>query len=187
VRVGERFGADYVADVLRGTASDRIRAARHNQLSTYGLLKEYPKAVLKEWIEQLVGQGHLARAEGQYPTLRVTGSGRQVLHGQGAVSLARPVTRRPRRPVESLIERDEDAGLFEALRALRRQLADERGVPPYLIFSDATLREMARLRPLTEAAFRGIKGVGERKQLDFGPRFLQRIRDHCSGRGLPPG
>ncbi len=176
VRVGERFGADHVADVLRGAGTDRILSAKHNRLSTYGLLKEYPKTVLREWIEQLLGQGFLARAEGAYPTLRVTDSGRGLLRGQGAVSLTRPLIRPSRKTTPAPVAPGEDPGLFEVLRTLRREIAQERGVPPYLIFNDATLREMARLRPVTDEALLRVKGVGERKQLDFGPRFLQLLR-----------
>jgi ATP-dependent DNA helicase RecQ len=189
VRLGERYGADYVADVLRGAVTDRIVAGKHDQLSTYGLLKEHPKAALKGWIDQLLGQGHLARAEGEYPTLRVTESGRGILRGAGIVSLMRPVTRQARKAAAAPLGTEEavDTGLFETLRTLRREVAQERGVPPYLIFSDATLREMARLRPVTDAAFLRVKGVGERKQFDFGPSFLQRIRAYCATHGIPTG
>jgi ATP-dependent DNA helicase RecQ len=181
VRLGERFGADYVSEVLRGAGTDRILAAGHDRLSTWGLLKEYPKPVVRDWIEQLVDQGHLARADGKYATLRMTKSGRDLLRGQGNVSLVRPAILPPRRPAPAPFVGEEAPDLFDALRALRRQIARERNVPPYLIFSDATLHEMARLRPLTDAALLAVKGVGERKQVDFGPRFLQLIRDYCGG------
>jgi ATP-dependent DNA helicase RecQ len=181
VRLGERFGADYVSEVLRGVAADRIVGARHDRLSTWGLLKEYPKPVVRDWIEQLVDQGHLTRAEGKYATLQVTKSGRDLLRGQSTVSLVRPVALPPRRATPTPSVGEDERGLFDALRALRSEIARERSVPAYLIFSDATLHEMARLRPLTDAALLAVKGVGERKQLDFGPRFLQLIRDYCGG------
>jgi ATP-dependent DNA helicase RecQ len=180
VRLGERFGADYVADVLRGTATDRIISGKHDRLSTYGLLKEHPKSALKGWIDQLLGQGHLDRDDGEYPTLRVTKSGRGILRGEGTALLVRPVTRQRRKAAVAPLDHQEEVetGLFEALRMLRREIAQARAVPPYLIFSDATLREMARLRPLTAEAFLHVKGVGERKQADFGPSFLDCIRTH---------
>jgi ATP-dependent DNA helicase RecQ len=160
-------------------------------LSTYGLLRDHRKAEIRGWIDQLEGQGCLAREEGEYPTLSLTEHGRRVLHGEGDVRLLRTVTLPPRaegrragrREAEDVMSREAvDGDLFEALRALRRTMAEERGVPPYVIFSDASLREMARDRPTTEEAFLRIKGVGQHKLAELGPRFLARVREHLAGR-----
>lgn len=184
--MGERFGADYVADVLRGAETAKIAARRHNRLDAYGALRQHPKTAVRNWIEQLEGQGHLVRDDGEYPTLNVTVRGRRVLRGEDAAPLLRTVARparvAPSRPTRQDappgLGRTNDEELFETLRALRRTMAGERGIPPYLIFSDASLREMARERPTTEDAFLQIKGVGLRKLQELGPRFLACLREY---------
>ena len=187
--MGERFGADYVADILRGADTARVTRLRHERLDAYGVLRQHPKAAVRGWIAQLEGHGCLARDEGEYPTLAVTTRGHRVLRGEEVVPLlrmaVRPVrgassrTARPAPPPGRGWTSDED--LFEALRALRRSMAEERGIPPYLIFSDASLREMARDRPATGETFLQIKGVGLRKLQELGTRFLACIREHTDG------
>jgi ATP-dependent DNA helicase RecQ len=183
----EGFGADYVTDVLRGAETARVARLRHNRLDAYGLLRQHPKATVRSWIAQLEGQGCLVRDDGEYPTLGVTAHGQRVLRGEEAISLHRTTPRPPRAaPTQGAppvmqsgsghASCDED--LFQILRALRRTLAEERGIPPYLIFSDASLREMARERPTTADAFLQVKGVGLRKLQELGPRFLACIREY---------
>jgi ATP-dependent DNA helicase RecQ len=185
VEMGEQFGADYVTDVLRGADTARIARMRHSRLEAYGRLRQVPKATVRGWLAQLEAQGCLARDGDEYPTLGVTEQGRRVLRGEEAVTLIKTVARPPRaaRPVRSAVPSVPGGGasdqeLFEALRALRRTMAEERGIPPYLIFSDASLREMARERPTNNDAFLEIKGVGLRKLQELGPRFLACIREH---------
>ena len=191
IEMGEQFGADYVADVLRGAETARIARMRHDRLQAYGSLRQAPKAAVRNWIAQLEAVGCLARDEGEYPTLAVTAHGHRVLRGDDTVSLLRTVARpvRGARPVRPTApprvgggRSDED--LFEVLRALRRTMAEERGIPPYLIFSDASLREMTRQRPTTEETFLQIKGVGLRKLQELGPRFLACIREHKDSASL---
>jgi ATP-dependent DNA helicase RecQ len=186
--IGERFGADYVADVLRGADTARIAKMRHSRLEAYGQLRQFPKATVRSWIAQLEALGCLARDGDEYPTLAVTAKGRQVLRGDEAVTLTKIVARPTRSPQPTRTAAPtgrgggaSDAELFEALRALRREMAEERGIPPYLIFSDASLREMARERPRDDEEFLRIKGVGLRKLQELGPRFLACIRDHDAG------
>ncbi|HYL80854.1 MAG TPA: DNA helicase RecQ [Candidatus Acidoferrum sp.] len=187
VQLGERFGADYVADVLRGGETARIARMGHDRLSDYGCLREHRKAAIRGWIGQLEEQGCLAREDGEYPTLGVTEQGRRVLRGEDAVQLVRTLVRRSRLGAGRGAATPEQAGvaagpddddLFEVLRALRRTMAAERSIAAYLIFSDASLREMARVRPTTEESFLQIKGVGLRKLQELGPRFLACIRGH---------
>jgi ATP-dependent DNA helicase RecQ len=182
VEMGEGFGADYVADVLRGAETARIARMRHERLEAYGLLRQVPKATVRNWIAQLEGQGCLVREGDEYPTLGVTAQGHRVRRGEEPVSLlrtiARPAPRVPRPvPTAAAADATSDEELFETLRALRRTMAEERGIPPYLIFNDASLREMARERPTTEEAFLQVKGVGLRKLQELGPRFLACIRE----------
>jgi ATP-dependent DNA helicase RecQ len=163
---------------------------RHDRLETYGVLRQQPKATVRNWIAQLEGHGYLARDEDEYPTLGVTAQGHRVLRGEETVPLLRTVARparaapfraaRPAAP-SGLGRGTTDEELFQTLRALRRAMAEERGIPPYLIFSDASLGEMARERPTTEEAFLQIKGVGLRKLQELGPRFLACIRQQRDG------
>ena len=186
LEMGERFGADYVADVLRGAETARIARLRHDRLKAYGRLRQVPKATVRSWLAQLEAQGCLARDGDEYPTVAVTARGRRVLQGEESAALTRTVARpahspRPARPTVPAGPggATSDQDLFEVLRALRRTMAEERGIPPYLIFSDASLREMARERPASAETFLQIKGVGLRKLQELGPRFLECIREHA--------
>jgi len=189
--LGGRFGATHVADVLTGSATERIRLLKHDKLASYATLTGSGKHDVRTWIDQLMGQGLVARTDDDYPTLVLTANGARVLRGEmsaGPLSrVAKPVKPRSaeggRRRGEATASEATEAGheerdLFEALRTLRRELATERGVPPYLIFSDGSLRDMARLKPASEAAFLQVKGVGEWKREAFGERFLALLRAH---------
>ena len=188
-RVRERFGIRHVAEVLKGGRSEKILTLRHDSLSTYGLLKEYALADIADWLDQLVAGGFLEQ-EPQFHTLRITPSGWTLLRGTGRVALTQP-----REPVASgrrgLLRADEgdgpapDAALFEVLRVLRKRLADERGVPPYVIFNDATLVGLSRSKPLNDVAFRSIKGVGDKKAQDLGPIFIAEIQRYVDAQAAP--
>lgn len=187
VKVGQRYGAGHVADVLRGAATAALSRAGHDQLSTYGLLRGHAVAEIRGWIDQLVGLDLLRIVGDRYPVLIVSPAGAEVLKGQREVTLfawpeTKPATRRTRRtsadPEDELEGVEVDAGLFEALRTLRRELARERGVPPYLVFNDRTLKELAARKPRDAGEFRRIKGVGDKKAAELGPLFLARIAAH---------
>jgi ATP-dependent DNA helicase RecQ len=188
LRVNEKFGADYVAQVLMGSSEQRILENGHDKLSTYGLLKEHSKRAVREWIEQLSGQDFLDR-EGEYSVLKVTPSGRELLKGQHIPRLlVVPKTRAERRATEGARPRKNfsvgmDGGLFEALRALRRNLAAEHGVPPYVVFGDVTLQDLARRRPTTLEAFLRVHGVGINKAKQYGTPFLEEIARYCAEHG----
>jgi ATP-dependent DNA helicase RecQ len=177
-RTGERFGAAHIIEVLRGADADRIRSLGHDRLSTFGLMKGTPVKALTNIVFQLLDQGLLTRTGGTYPVLKLNEDSWRVLRGQQPVWLL-PVKRKEvrRTKVERESWQDVDRALFERLRKLRAEIARERGVPPYVVFSDQTLREMARVRPRNEQAFRGISGVGEKKLADFGARFLAVLRE----------
>ncbi|MBI1961949.1 MAG: RecQ family ATP-dependent DNA helicase, partial [Candidatus Rokubacteria bacterium] len=176
-----RFGAGHVVEVLAGAAGERIVSLQHDRLDAYGSLREARRPELRAWIEQLIGQGFLARTSGEYPTVVLTKHGAAVLRGETAAGPLSRITK-PARPARTAAVAPggaaggpDDRELFEALRRLRRELAEERGVPPYVVFSDATLREMVRLRPRTREEFLDVKGVGEWKSEEFGARFLAAI------------
>ena len=184
-RVGQRFGVAHVANVLCGKDSEQITARRHHELTTFGLLKEAPAAEVKGYVEQLIAHGFLRQTGDAFPVVALTERGVELLKNAAAepgLVLARQ--RRPtkdRAPKRSRIEaeswQDVDRDLFERLRAVRLSIARSRGVPPYVIFHDTTLRELARLRPKTMDALHGIRGVGARKAEDLGETFLAAIRD----------
>jgi ATP-dependent DNA helicase RecQ len=187
-KTGQRYGAAHVCDVLRGASTARMRQTGHDLLSTYGLLRESTLADVRSWIDQLVGLGHLRVAEGEYPTLYLSKSGVEVMHAREPVQLFRPARpaaggKSSRSAARAVLQAEvqaelggaPDEALFERLRALRRRLAAERGVPPYLIFNDRTLYEMAAKKPRTSAELLGIKGVGDKKAADLGAVFLEAI------------
>jgi ATP-dependent DNA helicase RecQ len=146
------------------------------------------KATLQSCIDQLVDAQALAREEGEYPTLRFTPSSIEVLRGKAPITLVRPRgadDRRESRRAGSMVEGkgsalgDADRELFEALRLLRRAIADEMNVPPYIVCGDATLEQIAKTRPTTEAQLMQVKGIGRRKLEQFGERFLSHVREHA--------
>ncbi|MEX1024569.1 MAG: DNA helicase RecQ [Planctomycetota bacterium] len=185
VRVEQRYGAAYVTNVLRGSKNAAIQAAGHDRLTTYGLLEEKSMAEVRAWIDQLIGLDHLRVQGDRYPTLYLSPTGVELLKGERDVRLfALPKSKRSatapraRAAAAEVVElSDEDEELFERLRALRRQLAQERGVPPYLIFNDRTLAQMASVRPASRAEFMTVKGVGEKKAEDLGEVFLAAIAE----------
>ncbi|MBP1599354.1 MAG: recQ 1 [Acidobacteria bacterium] len=182
IRQGERFGADYTAGVLIGSREDRILANHHDQLSTYALLKDSSRSTVRDWIDQLTEQGCVERV-GEYAVLRVTDKGRRMLKGQEQALLLEAAKKKLPKPV---IEKDSWAGvdreLFEQLRRLRRKLAQQNSVPAYIVFSDATLRDLARKRPLVPAAFLGVSGIGMKKLEQYGEEVLSEIRRYCGAK-----
>jgi ATP-dependent DNA helicase RecQ len=181
-RVREQFGVAHVVSVLRGEDTEKIRARGHDQLSTYGLLKGETTHDVREWIYQLIAQGFLRQTDDQYPVLKLGPRSREVLRGFAEVTLRQPAIRkRDRLPVSERARSFVDEGapydraLFEALRTWRRAEAEERGVPPYVIFSDKTLRELARSRPTTRYELRGIYGIGDAKLEAFGDAVIELI------------
>jgi ATP-dependent DNA helicase RecQ len=183
-RTGERFGAEHIVDVLLGANTERIRRWQHEQLSTYGLMKGTSRKALANMLYQLLDDGLLERTAEERPMLRLNQASREVLRGTRPVRLLQPKTTVTKTPVDEKSWAGVDHGLFERLKSLRRKLADERGVPAYVLFSDATLRQIASVRPGSSAALLTIRGIGERKLADLGPRFLELIMDYCHATGL---
>lgn len=177
-RVGERFGMMHVIEVLRGSKARRLMDLRHNLLSTYGIGDDIPA---KEWeyiIRQLIHLGYLVQDFSRFGALRLSPAARPVLKGELEVIMGRP------RSVEATVEKrkqsdvrkgDYDQELFDTLRRLRKQLADAAGVPPFVVFSDATLADMAVHMPVTATQFRQIIGVGEHKLHHYGKPFMEAI------------
>ncbi|MCM2372787.1 DNA helicase RecQ [Aporhodopirellula aestuarii] len=187
VRLKERYGVAYTVKVLTGSREPKIAEAGHDQLSTYNLLGNESAAAVRMWVEQLVSQGFLERY-GEYNVLRLTSEGRDLLQRKGTVTLTRSKVsasggRSSRSPVTESWE-GVDRALFDRLRARRSELAAERKVPAYVIFGDAVLRDLARVRPSSLAGLGRIKGIGERKLAEFGELFLSEINTHCEDGSL---
>ena len=185
-RVDQRFGATHVANVLRGHPSEQVVARGHEKLSTFGLLPAASVVEVRGYIEQLTGLGLLRQAGDTYPVLTLTPEGLEFLRDKGEhpdVVLARQrptkkTTKRRQSRAESESWEGVDRALFDHLRTVRLEIARSRSVPPYVIFHDTTLREMARLRPTSLDALLAVKGVGARKADDLGDTFLSAIRRH---------
>jgi ATP-dependent DNA helicase RecQ len=180
VRVRESWGVSHVVGVLRGEDTEKIRDRQHDQLSTYGLLKGHTRHDVREWIYQLIAQGFLTQTHDEYPVLRLGPRAREVLRGYAEVTLRQPAVRKKdavpsdrRERVAVVADGPYDRQLFDTLRAWRREEASERGVPPYVIFSDKTLRELARVRPTTLYELRGIYGIGDAKLEAFGSTLIE--------------
>ena len=179
-RHGFGFGLGHVVDVLRGSDTEAIRQRRHNELSTYGIGGELKRVEWQAIGRELLRLGLIECAPGKFATLSLTPAGLEALRKRTSIVLTKQieiVEKTPRRRAGA-IECDE--ALFERLRALRRHLADERGVPAYIIFSDVSLREMARKYPTNSTEFRRIPGVGAQKLKDFGEAFLSEIKSHLA-------
>jgi ATP-dependent DNA helicase RecQ len=162
-RMGESYGKQLLTKVLAGSKEKKVKDFRFDQLSTYGLLKKWPQKEILQFIDYLISSGFLAAKNGEYPVLFLTDAGVEVLKGE------RKVFRKEPKQVQRLAEDDE---LFEALRALRTDLASEAGVPPYVVFSDSTLKEMSQIKPKNRLEFLQIKGVGQNKLDKYGEAFM---------------
>jgi len=190
IRAASGFGVGltHVIDVLLGSAAEKVLRFGHDRLSTYGIGKDVPRTHWQNVGRELARRGFLAQTPGLRSVLELTGEGLRVISERRPVTLVRslvPVQSRAQTAVErGRIECDEE--LFARLRTLRRRLADERNVPSYVVFSDTTLRLMARDRPTSLYEMRGISGVGEKKLNDFGDDFTRAIDDYLAGRPATP-
>ncbi|PYL24141.1 MAG: DNA helicase RecQ, partial [Verrucomicrobia bacterium] len=175
---GFGFGLNHVVDVLRGADTEAIRQRGHNALSTYGIGRELKRDGWQAIGRELLRLGLIECAPGKFATLSLTPAGLGTLRKRTPITLTKQidVAEKAARTRTGAIECDEE--LFERLRGLRRKLADERNVPAYVIFSDVSLREMARNYPTTEGEFRRISGVGAQKLKDFAAPFLSKIKDY---------
>lgn len=180
-RTGEMFGPAHIIAILRGSRSERILARRHHELSTYGIGLEHSTDEWRELAQQFIRLGLVDQAL-EFGGLRLTSKAWDVLKGQEKAHVAgKPLA--TAKPTE-LTPAEHDAELFQRLRALRRELAAAASVPPYVIFSDRALTEMAAFLPQSAAEFLEINGVGQAKLANYGEVFLKCIREYCEARGL---
>jgi ATP-dependent DNA helicase RecQ len=180
-RCQERFGTNHIIDVLRGSRKDRIHQLKHHQLSTYGIGKDRTMEQWRLLARSLINQGLLIETQDKYPVLKLNPGSWEVMRKTRSVMVAIP---QDVQEAQSTLPQVDTQQLFERLRALRKQLADAQNIPPYVIFTDFSLRQMAQKRPQNLAQFEGISGVGRRKLEQYGKTFIQTIRDYCEEKGF---
>ena len=186
IRTGERFGIAHVCNVLLGANLGRIRDLGHDRLSVFGIVDDYDRDGLRSIVDGLIEEGLLIRGDGQYPTVSVSDAGRNWLRRRESLTLELPGHQEPMRresrnrlPAAAsvgAVPRGYDARLFERLRSVRRRLADDAGVPAFVVFNDATLRALSAAKPLDRDAMLRVSGVGPAKLERYGEAFLKEIR-----------
>jgi ATP-dependent DNA helicase RecQ len=177
-RVGQRFGVGHVVDVLRGAQTQRVLELQHDKLSTYGVGSEKVAEAWSSLIRQLIHRGYLVQDVASYSVLKLTEAARPLLRGEEKLVLAKPrirVKTLQKKGKPQVGDFDYDDELFDALRVRRKRLAEESCVPPYVIFGDATLAEMAAKMPTDREAMLAINGVGRHKLQRFGSEFIDEI------------
>ena len=184
VRTDSRFGAAHLIDILLGSKNQKIKDFGHDRLKVYGIGKERDKKFWRQLIDDLLARKAIARSEGLYPMLYLLESGAKILRGEEKVELVR-ITEKKSATARKSVGLDalssEDMKLFEQLRTLRKQLADEQGVPPYVVFSDKTLVELSLLKPTTRDEMLTVSGIGEVKLDRYAEPFLKVIARYESG------
>ncbi|SJZ65903.1 DNA helicase RecQ [Sediminibacterium ginsengisoli] len=185
-RVQEQFGMHYIADLLRGSNSEKIRA-EHKQLSVYGLGKDLPKEEWVHYIKELLHAGYLVQAEGTYPLLKLTPASKDVLFNGQRVFLAAPVQVIAAREMPEPViyqQHNYEKELFEQLKQLRNRIAHEENAPAYLIFSDSTLLDLATFLPGSREELLSVSGFGTFKTERYGGPFLELVQDYCNRHDL---
>ena len=184
IRMGQRYGAGKVSDVLRASDTEFNRAHHFERLSTYGVMKEYSDRDIRDIISLLVAEGYLVIDE--FRTLKATERSKALLHGEETIAINKQLKEEGRRRLSQRVEDIEsyDAGLFQTLRILRRQIAENTGVAPFVIFSDRSLIDMAAKLPQDMGEMRDIAGVGEKKLARYGEPFMLAVRAYVSQHGI---
>jgi ATP-dependent DNA helicase RecQ len=178
-RTGQRFGVSHLIDVLRGALTEKVQQFQHNQLPTFGVGKELDNNQWRSVFRQLVARGYLSVDMQNYGGLKLEQHCRPLLRGEETIDLRLDQPKRQaRQTTKTALPADLDIVLWEALRDCRRELADAQDVPPYVVFSNATLQEMCFRLPSDMDQMAQINGVGERKLDKYGYSFLKVIRDH---------
>lgn len=182
-RVGQRFGIGYIVEVLRGANNQRIRDLGHDKLPVYGIGREQSNEHWVSVIRQLIHLGMITQNITHFSALQLTEAARPILRGEAALKLAVPrvLVAKSRNQQNKVYHGNYDKKLFAKLRKLRKSIADEENIPPFVVFNDATLIEMAEHTPTSPAELLLINGVGERKLERFGDAFMTLIRDHLEG------
>eukprot|EP00095_Tigriopus_kingsejongensis_P004639 snap_masked-scaffold729_size105432-processed-gene-0.11 protein:Tk04639 transcript:snap_masked-scaffold729_size105432-processed-gene-0.11-mRNA-1 annotation:"atp-dependent dna helicase" len=180
-RVNQSFGVGYTVEVLRGMQNQRIKEHGHEKISTYGLGKDQSHEYWVSIFRQLIHRGYLMQNIARSSVLQLTEEARPVLRGETSLELAVPrLGLSPRSKADKLGKRNYDKKLFAKLRKLRKAIADKEDIPPYVVFNDATLIEMAEMIPTSQGELLAVNGVGQRKLEKYGHVFLDVIEDHIT-------
>jgi ATP-dependent DNA helicase RecQ len=205
-RVGQNFGAGHVADVLRGRPTQKLVDRGHDRLSTFGLLRDLSRETIVSCVHQLVDVGALAVAPGEYPVITMTAASKEFINGTRKARLLEAKRESEMEPARArgkyrgdgsgtgirgsagdadvpALTKEEEA-MFDSLRLLRRTIAEELGVPPFVVFADTTLEELCRVRPGSMESLATVKGIGRKKLEQFGARFLGHVADWCRDHGM---
>ncbi|UOY93022.1 DNA helicase RecQ [Ectobacillus sp. JY-23] len=177
IRMGERFGKTIISQVLTGSSNKKVLELGFDKLTTYGIMKDRAAKDVADLIDFLTSEQYIGVTDGQYPVLFVSNEGKEVLLGKTQVL---------RKEQVRIVQVSTDDALFEMLRGLRKEIADEEGVPPFVIFSDQTLRDMAAKLPQTTEEILSVKGVGQQKQERYGKRFIAIIDRYVTENGVMP-
>jgi ATP-dependent DNA helicase RecQ len=183
-RVDERFGMNYVVDVLLGSKNQKVVQNRHDTIKTYGVGKEYSKSQWQAFIRELIQLGYLKLDGDKYPVLKLNEKSKDVLLRNEKVFLTKP--EEAPHILKAEAGEDYDRTLFEQLRVLRKTMADREGVPPYVIFHDTSLKEMSTQYPQNVSDLLMISGMGERKLRRYGDAFLHEIVNYCKLHNIEP-
>lgn len=180
-RVGQRFGTRHIVQVLLGAKTQPILQRQHDKLSTYGIVNDFSEDDLRMFIYELIQQGYLQQTEDHYGIVSMTPKGYSFLKNKEQVILTKPDKQEIhlKTKKKGAVEGEKNA-LFDVLRKLRKDIADQSKVPPYVIFHDTSLLEMANTHPRNESAFRSIHGVGEEKWKRYGKQFTEAINHYCA-------
>jgi len=174
-RTGQRFGMNMVIDVLKGSNNSKIRSLNFDKLSTYGIMKEYSRETLNELISYLVSDGYININGDKYPTLNISPSGYLTLKGNQQVIIKKMISNKADKVRDKSTY---DSSLFEILRKKRKETADSLRIPPFIVFSDASLRDMCVKYPVNKQEFLNVSGVGEMKAEKYGTEFTEIIKDY---------
>lgn len=177
-RTGERFGSGVVTDVLWGSNSEKLRRLGFDKLSTHGVMKDYSKETIKEIIAYLISEGFIDVAGDKYPVLALNPNAYSLLKGEAELYIKRLMAKEQPEARKSGIRIDKV--LFEKLRLLRKEIAEKKNVPPFVVFSDATLEDMCRKLPVSDEALLAVSGVGKFKLEKYGGRFIEVINQYVS-------
>lgn len=178
-RTGQKFAATHIVDVLKGSRNKKVLQFGHDQLSTYGLMKETDGKRIKGMVYELVAHGFLSQSDDQFATIKLSAEANGVLKGAQKVFLTKISDSHSKRIVSISQNADYDIELYDQLRALRKDISQEHGIPPYMVFSDKSLQDMAARIPLNIDHFMKIFGVGEKKAETYGLPFLGVIADYA--------
>lgn len=186
IRTNNRFGKNYIVDILLGKKIQKIRINNHDKLSVFGIVEDFSETGLSQIIKQLSDLGYILKKEGQYPTLSISKKGIKFLQSEEKLELNKPIDDIASTKQKNKKDLEFDASLFEKLRSLRMEQAQKLNVPPFVIFGDTSLQEMAYYFPQTKEDFSRISGVGDKKLEQFGEIFMDLIKKFTQENKITP-